>query len=639
MLGYKQENKIAFGAIGDTKFQGFLEEYMNRLFQHRIFSDFGKEQAYMEAEDALRYPHDDDTVVGYWSGEFWGKLVISACRVAQYTGSEDLKQFLQAGALRVVSLAREDGYINSYADSDNIFPAPQEEVIKELGKECDWNWNIWCRKYTLWGLVECADLTGDARILQGACRLAKQLIHQLKDNNIRLGSTGTTNFCGLPPGSILKPMLILYRMTGDTDFLDFSVEIGEDWDREDGLRPNLVRNGLSNTPVHTWYPHSELWAKAYEMMSCLDGLLELYRVTGEEKYFCAVRNIYDQLKKYEGNVLFSVGFNDIFANAAKYQNVLSEPCDVIHWMRLGSELFALTGDIKYMNEMEQSFYNAYVASVEDAGTWSARCVRTSGRHFRAEPQSFTKYNHCCLDNLPRGYINMVQAAVMTDGESIWLNHYCPLVSHAAVGDAATTVTVGDGYLQTSKVRITVEAEAPVTLRLRIPAVAGENASITGIGAVTPNSYASVSLPKGKTMLEANFDFRAVIHEFPEEMPSLPEEDFRIKRWREQYLPEQTMPLDSMTKERCAYVTYGPLILTQSKKLGATEEQMFDFETICEKGYTAKAKAIPCNDSTVLAAFRVTFANGSDSFTRDMCAYATASDNFNNFDEKFFQMYL
>jgi len=177
---------------------------------------------------------------------------------------------------------------------------------------------------------------------------------------ISISDCGTFN--GLPAGSIMKPMLILYRLTEDKKYLDFAISIANDWERPDGRVPNIISNALQMKPVHKWYPEPEKWAKAYEMMSCLDGLLELYRVTGTDKYLTVCRNMYKLLLEHEGNLLFSVGFNDQFAHGAAYANSISEPCDVIHWIRLCQELYKLTGEAEYMNTVELAFYNAFLAS-------------------------------------------------------------------------------------------------------------------------------------------------------------------------------------------------------------------------------------------------------------------------------------
>ena len=640
-IPYTINNKIRFAPIEDTHFSGFIGDYFSRFFEHRVLSDFAKEKIFGEAEKALREPHDDDTIVGMWSGEFWGKLEISACRVYEYTKDASLLEFVKASARRVLSYARPDGYINSYKDSGNFFAPNPDEAAKIMGWRCDWNWNIWCRKYTLWGLVECAALTGDEAILAGAHKLASQLIHELHEKNVRIGDTGTANFSGVPSGSILKPMLILYRHTADKELLDFCMEIAEDWDREDGKRPNLIRNALEKKPIHEWYPKSHLWAKAYETMSCLDGLLELYRVTGTQKYFDAVQNMYELLKENESNVVGSVGFNDIFAHASAWENAISEPCDVIHWMRVCTELFALTGDANYLDSAEKAFYNAFMASVSDDGTWGARGVRSSGRHFKAEGQSGCTLNHCCVDNIPRGFLNFTSSAVMSDEKSLYINEFCPFTYENK--QANIRITCSDGYLEKGRVSLDVKSDKPLSLHIRVPECAGKNAVLivgTETFALTTGMFFDLTVAD-KTQISIDFDFSAVVCSFLRtvEVDSLPNTDFRIDRWIWENTKERVMPRDSMMNKPCSFITYGPLILARSKKLGTPENALFFFESIHGKDVKASARAVSAKNAPVLCQFAVTLAENGNETVIDMCDYGTAADNFENIDPKFFNLYL
>ena len=640
-ISYTVNNKIAFSPIENTHFSGFIGDYFNRFFKNRVLSEHAKAEIFGEAEKALHEPHDDDTIVGMWSGEFWGKLEISACRVYEYTHDASLLEFVKESAYRVLSYARPDGYINSYKDSANFFAPNPDETVKLKGWRCDWNWNIWCRKYTLWGLVECAILTGDKKILDGAHRLAAQLIHELHEKHVRLGDTGTANFSGVPSGSILKPMLILYRYTGDSELLDFCVEIAEDWDRADSKRPNLIRNALENKPVHEWYPRSHLWAKAYETMSCLDGLLELYRVTGTQKYFDTVKSMYELLKQNESNVVGSVGFNDIFAHAAAWENAISEPCDVIHWIRVCTELFSLTGDAKYLNTAEKAFYNAFMASVSDDGTWGARGVRSSGRHFMAEGQSGCKHNHCCVDNIPRGFLNFTSSAVMSDENGLYITEFCPFTYENQPKNIQ--ITCSDGYLETGCVSLDVKNEMPLTLRIRVPECAGAHAFLVVNGEKIPltrGEFYGLSL-KESAQIDLNFDFFASVCDFPGlvDVDSLPKGDFRIDRWIWEDTKERGMPRDSMMNKPCSFITYGPLVLARSKKLGTPEEAMFFFDSIHGKGAAAKVKAVADKNANVLCQFDVTLIENENSQTIEMCDYGTAADNFSNIDQKFFNLYL
>ena len=220
-------------------------------------------------------------------------------------------------------------------------------------------------------------------------------------------------------------MLLLYRITENKRYLDFCLKIAADWERPDGHIPNLIANALSGRPLHAWYPRPQTWGKVYELLSCLDGLLELYRVTGTEKYLTAVSTLHDLLKQYEGNTLFSVGFNDIFANGAALINSCSEPCDVIHWMRVNYELFTLTGKAEYLDDFEKAFLNPFLAASFEDGKWGARAVRVLGRHMAVTGQSSMKYSHCCVNNMPRGYINACQAFVMTGNDGVYVNLYTP----------------------------------------------------------------------------------------------------------------------------------------------------------------------------------------------------------------------
>lgn len=640
-IPYTINNKIRFAPIEDTHFSGFIGDYFSRFFENRVLSDFAKEKIFGEAEKALREPHDDDTIVGMWSGEFWGKLEISACRVYEYTKDASLLEFVKASARRVLSYARPDGYINSYKDSGNFFAPNPDETEKIMGWRCDWNWNIWCRKYTLWGLVECAALTGDETILAGAHKLASQLIHELHEKNVRIGDTGTANFSGVPSGSILKPMLILYRHTGDKELLDFCTEIAEDWDREDGKRPNLIRNALEKKPIHEWYPKSHLWAKAYETMSCLDGLLELYRVTGTQKYLDAVRNMYELLKENESNVVGSVGFNDIFAHASAWENAISEPCDVIHWMRVCTELFSLTGDTDYLDSAEKAFYNAFMASVSDDGTWGARGVRSSGRHFKAEGQSGCALNHCCVDNIPRGFLNFTSSAVMSDEKGLYITEFCPFTYENK--KANVRITCSDGYLENGRVSLDVKADKPLSLRIRVPECAGKNAVLsmaTETFALTSGTFFDLTVA-GETQIGLDFDFSAAVCDFPGtvEVDSLPNTDFRIDRWIWENTKERVMPRDSMMNKLCSFITYGPLVLARSKKLGTPENALFFFDSIHGKNVQASVSAVSGKNAPVLCQFAVTLTENGNETVLDMCDYGTSSDNFENIDPKFFNLYL
>ena len=142
-----------------------------------------------------------------------------------------------------------------------------------------------------------------------------------------------------------------------SDDLDFVRDNLPDWDRDDNAPPNFFRNAKKECPLREWYPQPEFWAKSYELMSCLDGILEYYRVTGDRRCLDTVDAIRGNLAATELNPLGSVGFGDKLIGGAVRVNALNEVCDVIHWIRLNLDLFLITGEDKYLDSMELGYFN------------------------------------------------------------------------------------------------------------------------------------------------------------------------------------------------------------------------------------------------------------------------------------------
>jgi len=626
MLDYQVKNSVNPLPMENIHFGGKIGQQASRFFYERIRSDHARNVVYQETEDQLRLRNDDETPVGYWRGEFWGKWMISACRVARYEKDDSLKVFLREAAHRVIATSDPDGYIGSYADPRNVFPCDPETSLKAVGFRSVFNWNVWCRKYTLWGMLETYLLTGDEEILAACVRFSDQLIAMLKDMGIKTAQCGTFN--GLPAGSIMKPMLILYRATADRKYLDFAIEIANDWEREDGKIPNIISNALAQKPVHTWYENPRLWAKAYEMMSCFDGVLELYRVTGVKRYLTAVENMHDLLWEHEQNLLFSVGFNDQFAHGSAWANSISEPCDVIHWMRLCAELYYLTGEAKYMHTFEYSFYNPFLASSFKDGKWGARGVRSMGRHMVTHGKVEMQHNHCCVTNVPRGFINAAECYVLQTADGLVVNHYTDFTAEAE----NATVKIGGSYLRDGKVQLTVETKNAIKLQLRIPDFSSHT-TLNGKEIVGKKGYYTVQINAGITKLSLSFEMAVRLRQLEETPEHFPTEDFRVRR----YIMDNTVREADMTWDRRGTVVYGPLLLTRSKLVGNTEEEMFASDTIAHKGYSCSVEPIDCE--SVNNAFCVTFTNADSIVKIKMCDYGSGTNIESPDDDRLFNIFV
>ncbi len=623
---YAKSDILKVSELQDVKIKGPIGEKMENFFQNRIFSAYAKKEIFGEAESAFTNPQDDITgVVGLWQGEFWGKLAISAARVCRYSQNSELKSFIERSTNRIIKCQDTDGYIGSYKNKKFLKVTDLQAAKAVMKWECNWCWNLWCRKYTLWGLLESYKLGENPEVLNAARRATDQYIDMLESEKIRICDTGT--FVGMPSMSILKPMLILYRYTGDKKYLDFSRQIVSSWDRDDNAAPNLIRNAFTGKPVHEWYPVPEKWAKAYEMMSCLEGLCEYYRVAGDERVLEAVKRIHEKIWAHERNPLGSVGYNDMFSNGASYINGITEPCDAIHWMRLNHELFRITADPKYMDIFEETFFNAFLAGVYRDGKWGARGVRSHARPLTANIQAGFVKNHCCVDNMPRGFMDMAQSVAFSSGDKIYITLYAPAT--VKLGDAS--IEISDGYLQYGKVDVNVLAKTPKTVMLRIPSWS-KTAFVDG---KKVNSGWCEIKTLGPRRMEIKFDHSARVVSSNLPPVKIDKKSYEYRRWfsGDKALMEEV----SMLEKPAARIMVGPLILAKSKHIGNSESEMFNFETINNKG--AKCVLKPAESNSVMCAWEAEISTPEGSFKTKVCDLSSACDEISENDEKLYSIFF
>ena len=368
-------------------------------------------------------------------------------------------------------------------------------------------------------------------------------------------------------------------------------------------------------------------------MSCYEGLIELYRVTGNKKFFDAVAAFWDVVCKYETNVLGSAGYCERFADAKEYIDAATEICDVIHWMRLCHELFLLTGDIKYIEAYEKAFLNAFLAGVFEKGS-GAFFVRSAGRHWNAEPQVDTKYQNCCLNNVPRAFATAAQMIVCQSGEDLYVNTYI----HSKHIFNGTTVRIAAGYVDRSRTAITLRsAKVGSKLHLRIPEWSDGMSIIYNLEKQSfegSNKYVSIEVTDADTHLFVQFNPKVELIEPTCEYRELPPDDYHRRRWCD----AGGFPCgrSEMVYHPMCMIKRGPLLLARSKKLGATSEEMFSGKTFFGKNATVSATVT--RHDRFLAAYRVTISTANESVEYLMCDFASAA-NFESNDVRFFTIYV
>lgn len=287
-----------------------------------------------------------------WRGEYWGKMMRGACFVYSYTKNPKLLEVLTATVRNILTTEDDQGRISSYV------------VEQEFT-----GWDIWSRKYVLLGMQYFLEINNDKElekeIIASMCRQVDYLISKLgraADGKIPITRTAR-HWYGLNSSSVLEPVVRLYNITGEKRFLDFANYIVS----EGGCWAENVFKLAEKKQLRIYqYPVT----KAYEMTSCFEGLLELYRITGEEWYKTAILNFADLILEDEFTIIGSAGCtHELFdhskvrqANTTNYF-VMQETCVTVTLMKFFMQLNLLTADPKYIDAYEISYYNGFLGTV------------------------------------------------------------------------------------------------------------------------------------------------------------------------------------------------------------------------------------------------------------------------------------
>ena len=182
----KSDSLVAWNPA-ELKISGYLGEKIDLCINQRI-----KKEDLQQLVDPFKIRNETHM----WQSEFWGKWILSAIAAYEYNHDPEMLKIIRKAASGIMATQTPDGYIGNYSP---------DAQLKQ--------WDIWGRKYTLLGLMAYYDLSKDRKSLEAAQKLADHLLTQVGPGKANIVKTG--NFRGMPSSSILEPMVLLYRHTGE----------------------------------------------------------------------------------------------------------------------------------------------------------------------------------------------------------------------------------------------------------------------------------------------------------------------------------------------------------------------------------------------------------------------------------------
>ncbi len=404
----------------------------------------------LDAFERRNAPHQD------WQGEHVGKFLHAATQAWNYTHDARLKAKLDRVVARLLKTQEPDGYLGTYPDAQR------------------WTkWDVWVHKYDLLGLLTYYQFTHDSphnthpelsrAALQACRRVGDLLIRTFGTQPGQRDINRAGEHRGMAATSVLEPVMLLYRATADLRYLQFAHYIVANYDAPGG--PAILASLEKYRSVRRVAN-----GKAYEMLSNFNGLLELYRATGDPRLLRDMQIGWQDIVANRLYLTGSASSYEVFQDDDHLPNNedanICETCVTVTWEQMNLQLLRLTGDPRYADQAERAIYNHLLAAQKPTGDAWAYYTPLIGH------KPYSDATTCCLSSGPRGVALIPSLAYMTSADGgLVVNLYNSGSATTRLKSGRVMISQQTDYPLSGKVLLTVIPEKDgqkFPLRLRIP---------------------------------------------------------------------------------------------------------------------------------------------------------------------------
>ena len=543
-----------------------------------------------------------------WRGEYWGKMMRGASLTYKATKNESLYRVIRDSVCDMLTTQDELGRFSTYT------------VDKEFHE-----WDLWGRKYVMLGMLYfleiCKSKQLASRIENALIKHADYIVDHIGSGHGKISIFDTSKHIGaLNSCSILEPFVKLYKLTGKSEYLAFSKYIV---DTGFCVKQSLIEASLTKD----LYPYQFPVTKAYELMSCFEGLLEYYTVSEDTEHLKAVENFVEMIVKTDYTIIGASGCRHEFLDNSSLtqtepatQEVMQETCVTVTFIKLCAKLLSITGNSKYADYIERSGLNALFGAVNNerqtmrnalARTWleggkmvlipdhepfafdsyspsfcDRRGLRIGGMQLMDGGRSYG----CCVCIGSAGTAIMGLFQVMTGKDRIFVNLYSDCAYKRKDSDGDVRVKIRANPYKCNGAKISVSGSGKrYDIALRVPVWAeGFFVTVNGeaVESVTENGYLILNRTWNNDRIDVRFN-----------------------------APTKMRVLNG----KLAF-TKGPIVLTADKRLCDIEKPIKikakDGETV--RAVRSKSTSFACNVS-----YNIKAASG----TLTLCDYAQAGKNY------------
>ena len=402
-------------------------------------------------------------------GEMWGKAVRSGCMFYRYTADPEMKEIMKATMADMLTTQRENGSFS----------------CSEIASQPDGpGGDLWERKYVLLALDEYyMQVEKDPKVLQAMIDHADCILSQTGPHpKVPIVDQGwSPNH--IESSTILEPIVRLYKLTGYPRYLEFAKYIVEEEGGAKGHR--IIDDAFDNKDPEQI---GGVYPKAYEMMSLFEGVVEYYRVTGNERWKQAFMNMFHNIIEKEITLIGNGGGDQphhpaVMGEGWDYTALeqtnpdirrMMETCVGVTWMKLCSQINRLTGDPLAVDMIEKYACNGLPGSMKPEGDGFSYVNLLNG--VKTNPKGWggmvnDVYVTCCNLNGPIGLAWLPYVAVMNSATGPVVNLYNAGTATASTArEREVRLTIDTDYPVSGEIRIGVmpEKREKFSIRLRIP---------------------------------------------------------------------------------------------------------------------------------------------------------------------------
>ena len=403
-----------------------------------------------------------------WAGEFVGKYLISAVQALRMSDDPRLRQQVSNVVAELIATQADDGYLG---------PFPKNVRLLK-------NWDLWGHYHAIQALLLWHEHSGDPAALAGARKAGDLVCNTYLDTGKRVFDAGDSEM----NMSILTAMAMLHRVTGspceiipaagtrpsaraisqgEPRYLRMAREVEHDWERAgDYLRAGLDGREYFQSPKPRW-----------ESLHDLQGLVEMWRITGEPKYREAFEHHWRSIRRWDRRNTggFSSGEQ---ATGNPYTPSAIETCCTVAWMVITVDYLRLTGDARAADDLELATLNGGLGAQHPSGRWFTYNtpmdgIREASAHTIVfQSRAGTPELNCCSVNGPRVPGMLSDWAVMSAPDGLVLNWLGAGSCAAKLADGTPVmIASSDDAWRSGRTELRVETKAknPFAMRVRVPA--------------------------------------------------------------------------------------------------------------------------------------------------------------------------